>query len=274
MEFTGKHVVITGGSSGIGLAVAREFAALGSSVSLIARDFRKLESAAGQLGALAGRVRIRAADVSDKASVDSALSELTAREGPCDVLITSAGVTHPGYFETLDTEIFHRLMDIDYFGTLHPIQAVIPSMMKRHGGSIVAVSSAAGLVGVFGYTAYAASKFAVRGLLDSLRQEMAPYGIHVGVAYPPDTDTPMLAYENEFKPPETRRVAGSIHAVSAERVARSIVRGVRLRRRVITADALTALLYRFGGLVEPLLTADFDRKVRRARRERGLPGRG
>lgn len=270
MEFSGKHVVITGGSSGIGLAVAREFAALGAAISLIARDRGKLDSAATSLRGLSSHVAAAAADVSDKAALDAAISELIGRQGPCDVLVTSAGVTFPGYFEQLDTSVFRQMMEIDYFGTLYPIQAVVPSMMARRAGSIVAISSTAGLVGVFGYTAYAASKFAVRGLLDSLRQEMAPYGIHVGVAYPPDTDTPMLAYENSFKPLETRKIAGTIRPVSAERVALSLVNGVRRRRRVITADALTALLYRMGGLIEPILAAGFNRKVRRARRERGV----
>lgn len=269
MDFSGKHVVVTGGSSGIGLAAALEFASFGASLSLIARDRQKLDTAASRIARLNSRVAVAAADVSDEQAVRAAIAGLTAQSGPCDVLVTSAGITYPGYFEQLDAKVFRQMMDVDYFGTLYPIQAVIPSMMSRRAGSIVAISSAAGLVGVFGYTAYAASKFAVRGLLDSLRQEMTPYGIHVGVAYPPDTDTPMLRYENEFKPLETRKIAGAIRPVSAERVAKAIVNGVRRRRRVITADPLTALLYRAGGLIEPLLTADFNRKVRQARRERG-----
>lgn len=272
MDFSRKHVIVTGGSSGIGLATAREFVARGASVSLIARGHEKLEAAAGAMRGSTGRIATAAADVSDQRAVEAAISELTARLGPCDVLITSAGVTHPGYFERLDSAVFRHMMDVNYFGTLYAIQAVAPSMIARRSGSIVAISSTAGLTGVFGYTAYAPSKFAVRGLLDSLRQELAPYGIHVGVAYPPDTETPMLAYEDGIKPLETRRIAGAIRAIRPERVARSIVRGIERRRRVITSDLLTALLYRAGGLIEPWLAADFDRKVRRARRERGADG--
>ena len=92
-------------------------------------------------------------------------------------------------------------------------------MIERRRGSIVGVSSAAGLVGVFGYTAYAPTKFAVRGFLETLRGELAPYGIHVGCSFPPDTDTPQLADENRYKPKETKAISGTIKPLSAERVA-------------------------------------------------------
>lgn len=264
-DFSSKHVIVTGGSSGIGLATAKLFRNAGASVSLIARDPAKLSAAASEMGA-----RHAACDVSLKESVFRAFEELCAAQGPCDVLVSSAGIAYPGYFELLNDTVFRQMIEVDYFGTLYPVQAVVPSMMARRSGSIVAISSTAGILGIFGYTAYSPAKFAVRGLMDSLRQEMHPYGIHVGVVYPPDTNTPMLAYENEFKPLETHRVAGTIPPVSAERVARAILSGVAKRRRVITADPLTATLYRIGGLLEPLLLRDFHSKIRKARRERGL----
>jgi 3-dehydrosphinganine reductase len=270
MDFQAKHVIITGGSSGIGLATAHECAARGASVSLIARNPERLAAAASQLRKTSARIEFASADVSDKAQVVEAIAQLSRVQGPCDILITSAGVTYPGYFEKMDDSIFRQMMEVDYFGTLYPIQAVLPSMMERRTGSLVAISSAAGLIGVFGYTAYAPTKFAVRGLMESLRQEMKPHGIHVGVAYPPDTDTPMLKYENEFKPLETHRIAGTIKPVSAEKVARAIVKGIERNQRIITADPLTATLSRLGGLLEPLLLSDFDRKIRQARCERGL----
>lgn len=270
MEILSKHVIVTGGSSGIGLAVAHRFAAAGACVSLIARDQAKLEAAAEAIRPVCPSVAKATGDVSDEPAVRNAIAQVCGAQGPCDILITSAGVTHPGYFEQLDGSIFRRMMEVDYFGTLYCVQAVVPSMMQRRTGSLVSISSAAGLIGVFGYAAYAPAKFAVRGLMESLRQEMTPYGIHCGVAYPPDTDTPMLAWENQFKPLETERVAGTIKPVTADRVARSIVEGVRAGRRVITADPLTALLVRAGGILEPLLLWDFDRKIREARAERGL----
>ncbi len=112
--------------------------------------------------------------------------------GPVDVLLTSAGGAHPGYFGELDDAVFRAQMDVDYFGTLHAVRAVVPSMTERGRGHLVLVSSTAALVGVFGYSAYAPAKYAVRGLAETLRPELAPAGIVVACAYPPDTRTPGL----------------------------------------------------------------------------------
>jgi 3-dehydrosphinganine reductase len=271
MEFTGKHVIVTGGSSGIGLATARQFAALGAKLSLIARDAGKLNAAAEELRRLGkGTVEVASADVSQSAEVKAAIATLEGKQGGCDVLVTSAGITHPGYFEQLEDRIFREMMEVDYFGTLYAVQAVVPGMMARKSGNICAVSSAAGLIGVFGYTAYGAAKFAVRGLMEALCQEMKPYNIAVSIAYPPDTDTPQLAFENTFKPLETRHIAGAIKPISAEKMASAIVAGIAAKRRSITADTQTALLSRIGGLVEPILASSFDGAVKKARKERGL----
>lgn len=271
MDFSGKHVIITGGSSGIGLATAKQFTQLGAKLSLIARDATKLEAAAEELRALGqGSTETASADVSQADQVRQAITVLEQKQGPCNVLVTSAGITYPGYFEQLPDKVFRDMMEVDYFGTLYAVQAVVPGMIARKSGAICAVSSAAGLIGVFGYTAYGAAKFAVRGLMEALRQEMHPYNIAVSIAYPPDTDTPQLAFENQFKPLETKHIAGAIKPISAEKMAGAIVAGIAGRRRSITADTQTALLARVGGLVEPILTGSFDGAVKKARRERGL----
>jgi 3-dehydrosphinganine reductase len=137
-------------------------------------------------------------------------------------------------------------------------------MVERRSGSIVGVSSGAGLVGVFGYSAYSPPKFAVRGLLEVLRCELAPHGIHVGCACPPDTDTPQLAYENQFKPAETAAISGTIKPLSADRVAASIVRGIDKRQFLIAPDVQTRVLARVAGLVPGALHTMFDRQVRKA----------
>ncbi len=102
-------------------------------------------------------------DVSDRAAVQAAMAAAADQRGPVDILVCSAGVAHPGYFEQLDDDVFRQMMEVDYFGTLWPIRAVVPSMIERGTGSIVGISSAAGIIGVFGYTAYGPAKFAVRG---------------------------------------------------------------------------------------------------------------
>jgi 3-dehydrosphinganine reductase len=115
------------------------------------------------------------------------------------------------------------MMDTNYYATVYVIKAVLPEMIARRSGHIINISSMAGFLGVFGYTAYGASKFAVTGFSESLRAELKPHGIRVSVAFPPDTDTPQLAYENQYKPPETKAISGAAQALSAEKVAQAIL---------------------------------------------------
>ncbi|KAA0234285.1 MAG: Fatty acyl-CoA reductase [Acidimicrobiales bacterium] len=264
----GSHVVVTGGSSGIGLATALECARRGARVSLIARDRDRLDEAASGMRPWAS-VRTASADVSDTASLSSAIASLTDAHGPGDVLVTSAGASRPGRFWELEDRDFLRLMTVNYFGTLNAVREVLPSMMQRRRGSIVGVSSAAALVGVYGYSAYGASKFAVRGLLESLRGEVKPYGIHVGCAVPPDVDTPMLWAEDEVKPVETAAISGGIRALEPQKVAVSIVDGIERERFWIVPDWRTAALVRLAGAAWEPLQAGFDRVVRRVQRQHG-----
>jgi 3-dehydrosphinganine reductase len=255
-------MVITGGSSGIGLETARIAQRRGARVSLVARDAERLASAAASIGSV---VTARA-DVAVPDAVAAAFVELTEAQGPCDVLVTAAGSSHPGYFEQLDDAVFRDQMDVDYFGTLHAIRAVVPSMIERRRGHLVTVSSTAGLIGVYGYSAYAPAKFAVRGLTETLRAELAPHAIVVSCVYPPDTRTPGFDAENALKPPETERISAAIKPRAADHVARAIVAGIEKDRLVITADVQTAALARAAGLLGPYLRRTMDRQVRKTRR--------
>ncbi len=264
VDLSRAHVIVTGGSSGIGRAFTRRVVAAGARVSVLALDDADLSATDSELAALGAAYAVEPVDVTDRPALEQAIARSTAALGPCDTLLTCAGIAHPGYFEKLDDEIFRRTMEVDYFGTLHALRAVVPSMMQRRSGSAVGISSAAGLVGIFGYTPYAPAKFAVRGLLEALRCEAAPYGVHVGCVCPPDTDTPQLAYENRFKPPETRAISGQIKTRSADQVAAAIVRGIEAERFLITVDWQTRLLARTAGLVAGTYQASFDRRVRKA----------
>lgn len=271
MRLTNKHVIITGGSSGIGFATAQRVLMRGASVSLIARNRARLADAADLLRPLAQRsgqrIEIANADVSHSHDIQQAIASLIQRAGPCDVLVTSAGMTQPGYFEQLDDSVFQELMNVNYFGTLNAIRAVVPQMMQRRSGSIVGISSVVGILGIFGYTAYAPSKFAVRGLLEALRHELKPYNITVSIVYPPDTDTPQLAYENQFKPLETSRISGTINPLSADKIGAAIAHGIMKRRTVITADRQSAMLVRLSSVADPVLRMLMDRTIRKARHE-------
>lgn len=261
--------VISGGSSGIGLAIARQLAQAGWSLVLMARDEQRLADARREVEALFTQPQQRClvcpADVCDREVVHAAAHSSVSALGPPDWLVASAGVARPGYFAELDDEIFDRTMQVNYTGTLNLVRAYMPSMLERAHGHITLVSSAAGLVGVFGYSAYSPSKFAVRGLGEVLRAELKPHGIGVSVLYPPDTDTPQLAEENRTKPPETRAIAGSAGVWSADDVARITIDGMRRRRFSITPGLETTLLAWLHAPLAPFLRWMFDRQARIAR---------
>jgi len=261
------HVLITGGSSGIGLEVARAVLAQGARVSIVARDPERLASVEDLLEAEAGdptRVAAEPADVTDPAALERALGLLTTQFGPVDVLVAGAGAARPGHFAELDVAVFREQMDLNYFGALYAVRAVVPSMVERNRGHVVLVSSTAGIIGVYGYSAYAPAKFALRGLAETLRAELKPAGVVVTIVYPPDTDTPGFARENEQKPEATARISAAVKPRSAASVAKAMVRGIMRDRLVVTADPLTAGLARGAGVVAPMVRASMDRHVRRS----------
>lgn len=262
----GEHALITGGSSGIGLAIARQLVARGMNVTLLARGRERLAEAQSLLQAERrgdATVIAIAADVGDKPAVGAAVDEAMARLGAPELVVTSAGIAHPGYFEQLDDQIFETTMRTNYFGTLYTLQATLPAMRRRARGRVLLVSSAAGLIGVFGYTAYSPTKFALRGLAESLRGEIGRDGVGVSILYPPDTDTPQLAEENLTKPAETKLINASAKMMQPEDVARVTVAGLCAGRFAITPGWEVRALHRLGSLVEPILAWHFDRLVRR-----------
>jgi 3-dehydrosphinganine reductase len=260
-----RHAVITGGSSGIGLATARALAAKGARLTIVARRPELLDAAVVELAATGADVASISLDVSDRDAVAAVFQGIEADRGPVEILVCSAGVARPGYFEELDDDVFREMMEVDYFGTLWPIRAVVPGMIERGSGSIVGVSSDAGLVGVFGYTAYGAAKFAVRGMLEALRAEMVPHGVHVACCYPPDVDTPQLAWEEQYKPDETRAISGTFKPLQPEKVASCIVTGIEKQRFALMPDIGSRLIAVGAGAAPALLTSIMDRTVRRAR---------
>ncbi|MET0261327.1 MAG: SDR family oxidoreductase [Rariglobus sp.] len=270
MELRDQHMIVTGGSSGIGLAIAVQAAAAGAHISLIARDPVKLASARDTIRASVPGCReivIAPADVSNEAATLAALAIAEATHGPVDILVTSAGVARPGYFDEIPVSIFEHTMAVNYFGTLYAIKAVTPGMRQRGRGAIVLVSSGAGLVGLFGYTPYSPTKFALRGLAESLRGELKPAGIAVTIVYPPDTDTPQLIEENLTKPPETKAITAGGGLWTADAVARVTLTAIRHGRFSVTPGFQLTVLSWLHSLIAPVLRWSFDRVAVRARHE-------
>ena len=262
-----RHAIITGGSSGIGLEIAKLLLREGYNVSIIARDSTKLQKAYEQLLILrpdpslcVGRF---SSDVTDKTGIVATIRAAVEAAGPPDLLITSAGVTRPGYFQELSTEIFEQMMSVNYLGTVYTVKAVVPLMQDQGHGHIVMISSGAGLVGMFGYSAYSPSKFAVRGFAESLRAELKVYGINVAVVFPPDTDTVQLREELPYKPPETRAITASAAVLSAETVAQNIIDGIKRNRFSITPGASMKILALGHSLINPVLRFYFDYLVKK-----------
>lgn len=262
-RLAGAHVCITGGSSGIGLALAEECVRRGAKVSIVARDAGRLAAARDRIGAGApgASVEAAAADVVDPPALGGAIGALVGALGPVDVLVTSAGYSHPGRFVDLDAAVFRDQIEVDYLGTLNAVREVVPSMVERRRGHLVLVSSTVAFVGIYGYSAYAPAKHAVRGLAETLRPELKPHGITVACAYPPDTQTPGFDRENESKPAITKRISGGIPPRPAATVAAAIVKGIERNRLVITADPTTAALARAAALLAPVLHPFLDRHL-------------
>jgi 3-dehydrosphinganine reductase len=242
-----KVVLITGGSSGIGLAAAKQLAAAGSHVWLVARRLELLEPALKEVQAARRESSqvcgIVSADVSDSQQARRIVETVTKSVGVPEVLINSAGISQPGYVQDLAPEVFERLMQVNYLGTVYVTGAALPGMMKRGSGHIINLSSATGFMGIFGYTAYGATKYAVAGYSEALRAEMKKHGIRVSVAFPTDVDTPQLAYETPFKPLEMIALEGNAKPLSAEVVAHTILRQAEKGRYMILPGTDAVLFY-------------------------------
>ena len=263
-------VIVTGGSSGIGLATATLYAARGCDVAVIGRTAEKLAAAEKALRAAATsheqRIETRVADLADFDAARKAIDSLVADGFGPDILINSAGVIVPGEFATMPLSNFESNIDNGYWSVVYPCRAAVPHMLKRGSGHIVNVSSVAGYLGIYGYTGYSSAKFAIMGFTEALRFEMKPAGITVHVVCPPDTDTPALAFEHTLRPKETDVIAGNIKPISAEKVATAIVNAVDRGKYLVIPDALSAFYFRLKGLWPEVFFAIVDGDIKKARK--------
>ena len=245
--YRGKKVFITGGSSGIGEAAAILLASWGADVWIGARGEAKLDAALERMRAAgtggAQRLGRSSIDVADTASVKATASEVLEGLGGLDVLINNAGIAHPATALQTPDEVYESMMRVNYFGTVHVTRAFLPHFYAQKRGHVCNVGSMLGFMGIYGYTAYAASKYAITGFSDCLRQEFIDHGIGLTVVFPPDTDTPQLAAENEIKPPETKAIAGEVKMMSAEAVAHAMLRGIAAGKYHVVPGLMGSFTY-------------------------------
>ncbi|CAD6227364.1 GSCOCG00006133001-RA-CDS [Cotesia congregata] len=225
----GKHVVITGGSSGIGKAVAMLAAKMGAHVTIIARDVQKLEASRNDIMSAcknrdSQRIEYLSLDISkDYETIEKSFLDIEKTMGPIYMLVNCAGMAICGKIEDTTIETLNWIINLNFMGTYYCTKAVIPRMKSAKDGIIVITSSQAALIGIFGYSAYCSSKFALRGLSESLAMEVNPHNVSVTLCLPPDTDTPGFAVEEQSKPLETKLISESAGLVKADVVAKQLI---------------------------------------------------
>lgn len=221
----GTTVVITGATSGIGRATAREFAAAGAQVVVAGRRAQRLQELVAEIESKGGAALAVRADVAQQEQVEELIAKAVARFGRVDTLVNNAGVAITARFEQMALDDFRRLMDVNFWGAVYACRAVLPQMRKQGGGGVIInVSSILGKRGMPFETAYCASKFALAGFSEALRAEVMSDGIDVSTIFPGAVETEIFeaaANQTGFE------MSASIPKFPARALARLIVQDAR-----------------------------------------------
>ncbi len=270
-EYNKKLALITGGSSGIGFSIARHLIQAGSDVFIIARRLENLTSSILDLKNSkvhsSQRVGLISADVSREGTITPILQKFITKVGAPDYVFNSAGIVIPGTVTELTHQDYQLLLNINFLGTVNVIKAILPSMCERKAGHIINISSFAGFFPSYGYSAYGASKFAVRGYTDVLRSELKEFNINVSIVYPADTDTPQLRRERLQQSDLMKQINSTAGMMSADEVAISILKGVARRRYVITPGFESSFAWFIANVAGYMLNPIMDHVVRSSRKK-------
>lgn len=236
MFFSGKTVIVTGASSGIGMALSEEFGRLGANVVMGARNGGKLQELASKIEQDGGRAVYIPTDVTKEDDCRRLVEEAVGKFGGVDVLVCNAGISMRALFDDVDTSVLQRLMDVNFWGTVYMAKHTLP-YLQRSRGSLVGVSSVAGIHGLPGRTGYSSSKYAMTGFLETVRIENLKKGLHVMVACPGFTASNVrfaaLTADGSSQA-ETPRDEGKM--MTAEEAARRIIKGIAHRKRTVLMD--------------------------------------
>lgn len=268
-DLRGKTVVITGGSRGLGLAMAQECARNGARVAICARDHRELQIAAEHIRRLGADVLAVTCDITDRDDVLKMVNEVRAQFGEIHVLINNAGVIQVGPIESQTIVDFQEAMDVMFWGIVYPTLAVLPEMIRRRHGYIGNITSIGGKIAMPHLIPYDSAKFAAVGFSEGLHAEVAKYGIKVTTICPGlmRTGSYLNAYfkgqnQQEFTWFALGATTPGV-AMNARRAARRIVNAIRRGRSEIILTPQAKLAAMFHGLF-PGLTSDILGVVNRA----------
>jgi short-subunit dehydrogenase len=277
-DFENRLIVITGGSRGLGLILARQFAAEGAALVICARDDEELDRAASELRVRAPFVAAYVCDLTQPSDIKSLFERIHREIGTVDVLINNAGIIQVGPVETMTLADYHQAMAVHFWAPLLCIEQVLPDMRRRGEGRIVNISSIGGAVGIPHLVPYSASKFALNGLSQGLRAELANEGIYVTTVCPGlmRTGSPPHALLKGKHRAEYAwfSIGGALPllSMSADRAARQIVNACRYGRAKVTLSLPAKLAVAINALA-PELTAEVSAIVDHMLPEPGGIGR-